>query len=476
MSESPAWSVGKAFSPLRSRLDNGLTVLCQRNPASAAVSATLNVVAGATLEVSASATGGLADSTDGLSTGSPLGLASLVARGTTRGTMRRSKQEIGELLDFVGADLAGDAGRHAAGIGVRGRPADFEPLLELLAEVAREPEFPQREISQIKGDRVTSLREAADDPAHVMDTAFRELIYPAEHPYATPARGTVESVDALGRDDFVAFHAAHYRPEASLLVIVGNVDEHSALEAAERGFGSWSSVAANSVQAPAEAGAATQTSYRTLQPEIPDAPELGAIRAVVRPMMNKTQAELALGHPGIRRNDPEYYGAALMNMILGRFAMGGRLGRIVREEKGMAYTTYSALRAGLGAGAFVVRAGVQPHHVEPALEAIVAEIHRMATQPVEPQELDDACSAIVRSLPRSLESNAGIAGLMRQIEVHDLGLDYLDRFPALMQAVTVDDVTRAARRVLRPNGYAVAVAGPYEEPGDRSLTQWLVGK
>ena len=178
-------------------------------------------------------------------------------------------------------------------------------------------------------------------------------------------------------------------------------------------------------------------------------------------MPDKAQVDIALGHASIRRTDERYYAASLMNTILGRFAMGGRLGRSVREEQGMAYYTYSAFGGGLGPGPFVVRAGVQPQHVEAAVEAVLAEIRRIRTEPVTADELDNAKAATIRALPRALESNEGAAGLLHEIEMFDLGLDYLEQLEGLIGGVDAEAVQEAARDLLCPDAYALSIAGPW---------------
>jgi zinc protease len=150
-----------------------------------------------------------------------------------------------------------------------------------------------------------------------------------------------------------------------------------------------------------------------------------------------------------------------MNMILGSFAMGGRLGRSIREEKGMAYYAYSSLGAGVGPGPFVVRAGVHPDNVDAAVGCAFEEIEKIRQEPVTDEELADAQSAIVRSLPRNLETNEGMASAMHSIEQYRLGLDYLERFAGLIGAVSVEQVLATAEKRLHPDRCAVTVAGPY---------------
>jgi len=182
-------------------------------------------------------------------------------------------------------------------------------------------------------------------------------------------------------------------------------------------------------------------------------------------MANKAQADVVIDHPGLRRLDDDYYAAVVMNMILGSFAMGGRLGRSIREEKGMAYYAYSSLGAGVGPGPFVVRAGVHPDNVDAVVDCALEEIDRIRREPVSAQELDDARSAIVRSLPRTLETNEGVASALHSIEQYRLGLDYLDRFADLIEGVSVETVLAVAEKRLHPDRCAVAVAGPYPSGG-----------
>ena len=129
----------------------------------------------------------------------------------------------------------------------------------------------------------------------------------------------------------------------------------------------------------------------------------------------------------------------------------------------MAYYTYSSLDAGLGPGPFVVRAGVQPRHVDRAIASILEQIRNICSAPVSGEELADAKAAMVRSVPRTLESNEGVAGLLAQIETYDLGFDYLRRYREAIEAVDAAGVLEAARSILRPDACAVAIAGPYAD-------------
>jgi len=419
-----------AFAPQRAVLDNGLTVLHQHNPASPAVVASLSIVAGAMREPAEHA-----------------GLATFAAAALRRGTQSRRKHEIGETLDFRGAHLRCSASRHGASLVAKMRAVDAADVLELLADCALHPSFPAAEFEQLRGNRLTSLREELDDPDTMAGRGFRELVFPVGHPYRASVRGTAETIEAIDVDQLHEFHAAHYHPSAALLVIAGALSWDDALALANEHLGEW--------QGPDRGG------YRAAQDEVPDVPVSPATEHR-HEMPDKAQVSLLMGHAGIRRADPRFYAAALMNSVLGRFAMGGRLGRVVREEEGMAYYTYSDFGAGLGAGPFTVRAGVQPQHVDAAVAAIHEQIARVREHGIEAAELDDARAAAIGGLPRTLESNEGMAGLLHQIELYDLGWDYPGRYPAVMEAVELDAANDAARDLLHPEALSLSVAGPLQ--------------
>jgi len=259
----------------------------------------------------------------------------------------------------------------------------------------------------------------------------------------------------------VAFHQAHFDPASTVLVIVGGVDGERVRDGVEVALGGWNAAAGNT--APKGGG------LPAALPGIAAAPGPGSTEWAVHTMADKAQADVAIAHPGLRRLDDDYYAAAVMNMILGSFAMGGRLGRVIREEKGMAYYVHSSLGAGVGPGPFMVRAGVHPANVDLAVDCALEEMRRIQREPVTDEELSDATSAIVRSLPRNLETNEGMAAALHSIEQYQLGLDHIDRFPDIIAGVTAEQVLEVAARRLFPDRCVIAVAGPYPPAAEATV-------
>ena len=180
-------------------------------------------------------------------------------------------------------------------------------------------------------------------------------------------------------------------------------------------------------------------------------------------MMGKSQADIAYGFTTIPRSDPRYYAYWLLVNILGQYGMGGRLGRQIRERQGMAYYAFCGFEASVIAGPLLVRAGVNAANVDRAVASIDDEILKMAGEGVSEEELADSKRYLVGSLPRTLETNAGIAAFLQNVQQFDLGVDFDERLPSLLNQVTRDDVNEAAARTLSPDHAALVVAGPYEE-------------
>lgn len=179
-------------------------------------------------------------------------------------------------------------------------------------------------------------------------------------------------------------------------------------------------------------------------------------------MMNKSQTDIAYGFVAIARSDPAYYAYWLMNNILGQYSLGGRLGDRIRERQGMAYYVFSSLDANLLPGPLVIRAGVSPSNVEKAVASIDDELRTLVEKGPTEQELAESKQYLIGSMPRTLETNQGIASFLQTIEFFGLGLDYDVRVPDLLRAVTRDEVHEAARRAIDPERATVVVAGPYE--------------
>lgn len=408
----------------RTELDNGIVVLVYENFAAASVVVEGYYWAGA-----------LSDPPD------KAGLADFVAGMLMRGTEQRSMDDIYEALESVGASLDFSAGRHLSEFSAAGLAEDLDLILELLTSSLCHPTFPEQEISQLRGEILTDLQIRANDTRYRAAQRFREVVYDG-HPYGRSVSGYPETVTAITREDLQAFHAQHYGPQGMTITIVGAVKADNAVKRVEAALGSW-------------------RNENWIAP--PPLPTISRPQGTVRErvvMPEKTQSDIVIGLPGPPRSVEDYLDASVANTILGVFGMMGRLGEKVREEQGLAYYAYSRLQGGLGPSPWYVSTGVSPENVDRAVDSILAEIRRIQDEPAPEEELEDTKLYRTGSLPVGLETNGGLAGIISDMELLELGLDYLQRFPDMVESITVERVQEAARKYFSAEDVAIVVAGP----------------
>ena len=417
----------RGLSPVRERLANGLTLLVKdvRTQPAVSISATVAV--------------GSAEDPAGQE-----GTAHLLSRLLDRGAGRQSADDIADLLDLRGVSPVIGVTRHATTVTCDCLAEDVEAVLGLVCDMVRSPTCLDDEVLVRRGQLVTQLKQDEDNTAtRAVETAMG-LLYGESHPYGRRPKGSIATVEQVGRSELLAFHAARFTPDQVTLVLVGDIRVSEAVSAVTTACGDWSSSAARQ--------------GFTLSP-----PPAASRQRRVIPMPAKAQADIVYGFTTITRADPAYHAYWVMNNVLGQYGIGGRLGRSIRERQGMAYYAGSVFEASHIPGPLLVRAGVNADNVDRALASIDAEVETLARDGVTDDELTNAKRYLIGSMPRSLETNAGIARFLQNAEQFDLGLEYDQELPHLIASVTRDQVADAARQTLVTDNAAVVIAGPYDE-------------
>jgi zinc protease len=417
-------SVPNSKNIIRREYANGMTVLVKENFSSPSVVIDGLVRAGATDDAPGRA-----------------GLSAFTADMLMRGTQQRSFAEIYETIEAVGATVDISSGVNVTSFGAKSLAEDCALVIDVLAESLQRPTFPDSEVEKNRGEILTSLQERANDTRRMAGLTFRELLYPAGHPYGRSTEGYPESITAITRDELAHYHQQAYGAHGLIVSIVGAIKADETFKIWEDAFGNW-------------------LGARVERGSIPPAPRLTERRKQRVDIPGKMQSDIVLGFVGPDRAQPNYLTARLCNSILGVFGLYGRLGESVREKGGMAYYCYSQVEGGLGPGAWRVIAGVDPANVDKALPLIQAELKRMIETKVTARELRDNKSYSIGSMPIGLETNDGVAGVLLDLELYGLGLDYLIRYPDLIKAVTPAQIQAVAQQYLDAENFAVAVAGP----------------
>ena len=323
----------------------------------------------------------------------------------------------------------------SVGVGVL---SDQLPLaFELLSDVALRPAFPQGEMETVRAQQLAALRAALGNPGTLASRMFERQLYGEAHPYGR--RSTPQSVAALTRDDVVAFHQRNFVPRNALLVVSGDVTPARAQEMARRWFGEWTG------------GAAPQDAY----PSLP-ARQGAQIFLIHRP--NSVQSSLYVGNPGLAPDDPDYYAAQVMNMVLG-LSGDSRLEEVLRGQHGWTYGARSRFTRLLGGGPFSANTDVRVAVTDSALSELMVQLRRIRTEPVPQAELDRAKSFLVASFPSTVETPAQAAVSLATTRLLNLPAEHLTQYPQRVGAVTAADVQRVANEYLHPDRAVIVVVG-----------------
>ncbi len=369
-----------------------------------------------------------------------LGLAYFTSLGLMRGTRMFTFQKLYDQLESAGASLGFSTTVHTTSFGGRSLVEDIPLLLKVLADCIRFPVFPALQLELLRAQLFTSLSLRAQDTEEMASIVFDRLMFP-KHPYGRPEDGYPETVKKISRKDILQFQQKNYGPKGMVLVIVGALESKRIIEEVEHVLGDWKN---------------------PMQPDPPRLPLAHPPRKIIRkhiPIAEKTQTDLVMGTLGPRRNCDDFLSASLGNNILGQFGMMGRIGGVVREQAGLAYHASTSLNAGIDVGTWEVSAGVNPSNLQKAIDLILKEIKRFITEPVTPEELQNSKSNFIGRLPLSLESNAGVASALLNLERFQLGLDFYQRYPSLVEAVTAVQVLETAQKYLTPEKLIIVSAG-----------------
>jgi len=373
------------------------------------------------------------------------GLAAFTAEMLSHGTQKRTWTEIQEALEFVAAQLRFGNGTQVGTVGGQCLKENLALLLDAAAEQLMLPSFSPDEIEKVRSLMISAQQRRDEDTAEVAEKELFSRLYPVGHPLHDNDLGTKESVGSITRDDLVAFHQKYYRPENTILAIVGDFDPDEAAALVEKSCGEWKRVG------------------EPVRPELPQVPAPSKPEVARIPIPNKTQVDIAIGSPGISRRDPDYYQADLMNYLLGRHPLMSRLGMDIREKMGLAYDVRSDYFAYWGPGPWVLHMAVSPVNADKALAAAIAEVKKMQAAAPSEEEINLWKDYVQGTVARQMETFGGIAQNLVLSAFYDLGLYFPYEYPRILRAITADQVQNAAKQHLSPDNYIAVIVGPVEE-------------
>ncbi len=376
------------------------------------------------------------------------GVAEITASLLREGTTTRTARQIADETERIGADAGASAGPELATISASSLSEYTDRLVALVADLAQNPSFPEDRVARVKFQRAAALAQQRGDPTFLAAELSARVLY-GDTPYSRIAP-TPEQVNAITQSDLRAFHQKSYQPTGAVIGIAGDVNARDVVAKLGAAFANWK---------------AASGAVEPVLPTAAFAPKTAThIFLVDRP--GSAQTVLSFGNVALSRTDPDYIPLQIANRVLGGSG-SARLFQQLREVKGYTYGAYSTLSAPRWPGTFGASASVRTPVTEPAVGEFLNEFKRLQTEPVSIAELDRAKRAIVGSFARTLESPDSVLSRFLELVQYDLPLDYWDRYPARVEAVTPADIARVARKYLGENRVQLIAVGERSviEPG-----------
>ncbi|MCY4466271.1 MAG: pitrilysin family protein [Chloroflexi bacterium] len=363
------------------------------------------------------------------------GLASMTGDLITRGTSMRSAQDIAGAIEQVGGAVGSGAGSDSMSVGVFALIEDAELAFELLADMTLNANFPENEVERERTERISSLEASLAEPGYVAGRVFGRHLYEG-HPYGNAV--TFESLEAISRDDMVAFYESRRQPDKAVLIIAGAITTEEGLAYAEQHFADWE-------------GTAEAVTYPAL-------PEHSGQQFLLVDRPGSTQANFIMGNIGIQGASLDYFPARVMNHVLGG-TFSSRLVQNIREEKGYTYSIGSGFSYPADTGRFVVSAAVRNDVLVPALEEVFKEIERIQTEPLTDQEINAARDGIVGEWVFSLETYQDFVESVASYKIRGVELDRLNKWLGYIKDVSTEDVLDIANTYIHPEDFIIVVVG-----------------
>lgn len=384
------------------------------------------------------------------------GMAYLTSKMLGEGTETRTSQDISAEVEFIGASLDAATNSDYTVISLSVLKKNVEKGFELLSDILLHPTFPEGEVRRKKELLKGALRQKEEEPGFVAEKRFVREVF-GDHPYGRLVEGSVETIDALEREDVVRFYRQHYTPDNALLGVVGDLTLEELDALIQKFLSGWKGAVTSHAKEEADeaaraAGRAGHASELRSQ-----GPKTVIIDKDI------TQANILLGHRGISREDPDYYAVSVMNYILGGGGFASRLMKVVRDDMGLAYSIYSTFSPNKEPGYFQVEVQTKNESASTVIAEILGQLKKMKTEHVSDRELQDAKSFLKGSFPRRLETTRKIGDFLSAVRFFNLGDDYIEKYPGYVDAVTKEDVLRVARKYLDDTSYVLVVVGKKAE-------------
>jgi zinc protease len=350
-------------------------------------------------------------------------------------------QEFQRRLEDLVSEFGFNASLDAISGNLKSLKQNLAPTAELLRLAMTVPRFDEPDVERLRTQLQVSLAREAEEPHAMAQRAWFRAAFPG-HPYGRGSRGTPAGLANVTSDDLKAWVPLHLTRDVLVIGVSGDIAAAELAPLLDRIFGGLPKTAD--------------------RPVVPDAvpADPGGLMLIERQL---PQSVVLFGKSGIKRSDPDYYAAYILNHILGGGSFSSRLMDEVREKRGLAYSVSSSLASLDHTAVMQAQTATKNASVEEAVRLVRAEWARLAEKGPTLEELANAKTYLTGSFPLQLDSTGRIAAMLVSIQIDHLGIDYLDRRNALLESVTLEQAQRVAQRLFDPKPLSIVVVGPAGE-------------
>lgn len=367
------------------------------------------------------------------------GLAMLTSAMLTEGAGIADVDDIARHFEGLGASINSESYRDMALVSLRtlSDPQYRNPALTLFYDVVAQPTFPEGSLKRLKAQAILALEHEKQSPGSLAQKAFFKSLY-GDAPYSIPSNGTRDSLAQITRESLTDFHEQYYVASNAVIAIIGAIDRTSAELIASQ-----------------------------LDRQLPKgqpAPPLKAVPALTKARQEhiefpSSQTHIMVGSVGIKRGDPDWYALSVGNEILGAGGFSSRLNKVIRQDNGLVYSIYSHFIPMATQGPFLINLQTRNDQAQKALDLLDETLRTFVEKGPTEAELEDAKRNLLGSFPLQTASNGNVVQYLGMIGFYDLPMNYLETYPANIEAVTAEDIRNAFSRLIDPRAMLTITAG-----------------
>ena len=383
----------------------------------------------------------------------------LITRALEKGSKKYTKEEIEETLDNTGSQINFSCDEESFKFTLAATNENLSKSIDLLFDILMNPTFQKIEIEQEKKKLIAEINEQRDSTSENAARRFNQIIYPKDHPYySNTFSEDIKLIKTIDSKTIKDVHDSLIRKNKTIITLISNINNAEL----------------NKIISQINSGLVSDRRKEEGKINIPDTLLRENLKTESITIKDKMQSDVLLGHSGnLTRTDPDFYKMNIANYILGGSSLSSRLSKRVRDNSGLTYTIYSYINSSHGKGEFAVYFGSNNNNVDKAIELTKEELKKVVQNGITEEELKRAKASLIDSfVSRNLSTYRNIANTFSGIEFHNLGEDYINNYPKIINSLKLNEINAAIKKYIHPDKLNIVIAGEYK----KSKGKWVFSK